>query len=291
MINAEGMIVHTDISELEDGSYLINKYVPVRRVTITEIKDLDRFVWVSMKLGDWVCYDDCNHEKILKSTPSKYRTFIKSTFYSVNNLSFDFIGDCEEKSIANWYNLVKEIQKFKGHIENKSIFLKMIDFKQMSCNNEVNIGFKTINKSQECFFELIDGQDYKIELLQHYPYEHSITDLKMHFDTDDEKIVAFPPYAEVHGKYDVIKFLFHTRGNPNKTYTYLHLDLNSNEYLVTKTALSLRIKGSYVRYVFVFFLLFLALIVSDLKDFSITSILGKFISSILFTIITKYMYR
>ncbi len=292
LIGSEGVIVHTDIRKIGHDLYEILHFVPIRKVIITDIKHLDEFVWISMKLGDWVKFTENNHNKIRQATPPRYQNYIKSTCYLVDDINFDYIDDTDQESISNWYKMVKLIQTFSAHKSRKSIFLKMLKFVKMGCNNKVLIkpvNGANKNDNTERFFTLSSGTDYKMEILQHYPFDN-IDELKIHFNTHSDKIVAFPPYASIHGKYDVLKFLFHTRGDPNTTYTYLNLELDSSDHLISKIPINLKIQGSYAGYILIIAVILIALFLSD-GDFSTTSILRKLAASVFLTIATKYVYR
>jgi len=286
IVNKEGIIIHTDVSKREEGLYDINDYTPIRRVIIKEIRDLDQFIWVSMKLGDWVLHEETNSEKITNATPNKYREHVSSTFYRADQLDFNYIDDDSEISISNWYSIVSKIKNYQTHIDHKSIFLKMINFTKLDCDNAVDI-----NSNSDCFFSLVSGSDYKMEILQHYPNDDLFQDLKIKFNTEMDKITAFPPQTSIHGKYDVLKFLFHTKGNPYRVFSYLNLDLNSDQHMITSIPLNFKIEGSFVSLLVIIIGLFMILVFSDVKNLSITSLVLKLLSSIIFAALTKWAYR
>jgi hypothetical protein len=214
LINRHGYIVHADTREKSPYDTIV-EFLPIREVTIKEVRDLGAFVWIYFELGDWIFFSEDNqepneyHPVIFDHTPVQSRDALTLTLYESSNLRLKTIDDDPSGKrvdvIQNWGRIVKHMARFEAHKERKATYLKLLSLKMTECENHATP--KALSSDTERGYELKSDADYRIEVFQYSPHElpeAPDAPFPLTLVVDEKRIVPLVKESTIWGKYDLL---------------------------------------------------------------------------------------
>jgi len=212
LIDRKGYIVHahTKKNELKEKDDIL-EFLPIREVTIREVKDLGAFVWIYFELGDWITFsrDDQtpneHHTLLRSSTPAQSQDMLTLTLYESQNLVLDTTKDDPSgqrvEVIQNWVRIIKQMARFQPHKEKKPTYLKLMSVQAANCENAIEP--VTFSKTERGY-ELRSDTDHKIQVFQYNPTGVPKEPFPLTLFVDEERIVPLVKDSTIWGEYDLL---------------------------------------------------------------------------------------
>src|SRR5579875_125269 len=241
LVGQTSILIHVHTKEVEGRSDQVLEFIPIRKATVVEAKNLGDFIQIRFTLDNWFVYEkssDCvtlnsYHEKIKNSMPIKskdefiYGCLFADEFSNDAGISEDLSGNYE-KVASNWSKLISHIAKLTPH-EN-SIFLKLLEIKNI--NNNVKIKPKEFDGVRG--FELLSDKTYQIEILQRSK-KPLIPPLTLEISTNPDDINIIKENELIQGRYDILKFIISTEDFARKQNSFFMINLEK-ENLVFRSS-------------------------------------------------------
>jgi len=225
MVGRTGYVVHVHTSENLSGPHgkaprdSIHEFLPVREVTIRDVKPFGDFIWMYFEVGDWVYFTkqktipNEHHQAVFDSIPPESRNSLFLTLYEAPGLKLDTIPDRlsvkSEDVTANWIRIVDNMARFPDHKSRKPTYLKLISVRAKDCTNPV---FPVPLSESESGYELRSDKDYRMEIFQYNDeiFAHGVPPkpFPLKLVIDKERIVPLVDEATIVGKYDFLTMHF-----------------------------------------------------------------------------------
>jgi len=254
----EAFLIHLHVTKESADKYRTLEFIPLRKAKIIDVKFYEEFLWILFELGDWVYYREKNgsdavndyHETFKRATPLDSEEYLKYIIYFANRPEVETLKETEpsENVIANWFRIVKQIKRLKSYEEHGSIFTKLMDITDIKNNKRILP--KPLGEA-ETIYELQSDSEYRIDILQYYPYGSIDKPFNLVINTDDRKIVPLKGEASIQGGYDRLLFILQSRYFEKSCNSFIEIHAENqgqhDRYMISEPLIKVRIKGSLRR--------------------------------------------
>lgn len=247
LVGKKALIIHI----LTEEKYKILEFLPIREATIHEVKILGEFLWLSFILRDWIVYQEKAvegkvneyHELLKEKIPKNSRNTINQLVFLVKKFGIETIPDDptgeNDDVLSNWTLIAGHMSRVglraskKALIFMKLVSLKNIDSKKALCGK--------ILDSNQRGFELESDKSYSLEIAEYCTVD--IKPFEIELKTEMDRIMPTLGKTEVRGKYDRLYFIINCRPTDKESLsTIIFEPSDSEEYLISKALLMIKIK-------------------------------------------------
>lgn len=249
LVGQTSILIHVYTEELAGKPDRVLEFIPIRKATIVEVKNLGDFVQISFTLGDWVIYDkfsndvDVNsyHHDIRNSMPAESKDgFVYGCLFvdefSLKKIPED-LSDKYDAVVSNWSKIISHIAKLPPH--KNSVFLKLLEIK--SIHDDTKLKPKEFDSMRG--FELSSDKTYQIEILQRLK-ERPLPAFNLKIETNLDDINIIKETALIQGRYDILKFIISTEdfARPQNSFFMIRLDKEKLDFISSYSFYHVKIK-------------------------------------------------
>ena len=248
LVGRRGYVVHANTSQSVQGPDTIHEFLPVREVTIRDVKLFGEFIWVYFQVGNWIVFSEQNevpneyHQVVLNSTPLQSQKLLSLTLYEASGLNLSTIADdpsvSPEQVTENWIRIANHMARFPDHKSRKPTYLKLIAVRTKDCANPV---LPKAFSETESGYEFRSDKDYRMEIFQYNEYGVPAEPFSLKLEVDRDRIIPLADEATILGRYDFLTLHFRPSATLRSYGTILGVQVDTKNDMKLSVRLHARI--------------------------------------------------